>query len=804
MSTATTAQTKTQPAAPYTPKPFPDNGIRKLTPREAARRVALMQCNNDYIYGKPACQTMINIGVFFDGTGNNMKADYDNLPESNRKHTNVVRLFLAYKATLQKKETTDGYYSIYIPGVGTPFPDIKDIGNKKEVAVSCVLKKDLAKFPNSGNNGEWTDGIRQTLGAATAFKGDDRINYAILEVLNRIHYRVFKAPLLDDAARNDTAIEMSASNTTVETRSNKQKELVKQLEAKLKGKKPTITQLNLSVFGFSRGSATARAFVNRLMELAGSAAVPGGAANESEFVLAGIPVVLHFLGIFDSVTSVGLTDLFQTGTVTGHQSWGHPEAQSIHPAVQQCMHFVAGMEVRSCFAMESARVYQPEHQRHGSYPANVKEVMYPGAHSDIGGGYAPGALGISPMHRHMLALIPGMDMYHEARKAGVPLIDIEKLSAVDQAATIPSNQLIKDYNAFLKAVAIQDGDDTEKVKYVSINQMHEKLWGYYLGWRFKEGISYFKRGPLAAACGDEEKAWVAKTQHDFLLKIKTMADAVGIDMRKLKSPKMLYTAYQKLSADQKKFDNYLLATLPTIVSTNYYYATVVKTTVKESPLFQPLVGAFKESYQVCKYIQPPEKITPAVAKFCSTYIHDSVAGFKGMGIDEFTFNGLGIFKFRSIYSHGAGPYKITLLNELVGLEIAGYTFGFEMIKNTKLFAIETTASAMLAVSNAAIAAKNHLVRLYEGTVNLASIGIEKSVNLYNGAVDATSRGIEKGVNGASDLYNGAVEAVSSAMEKGVQAKQAFDKRAATLDQNLTQAGNNFLNKLSEWVLPKSP
>ena len=84
------------------------------------------------------------------------------------------------------------------------------------------------------------------------------------------------------------------------------------LKAALEGKKPEVTQINVSVFGFSRGAAQARTFVNWLFEVCERA--DGG------YRFAGLPLRVQFLGIFDTVASVGLANLMENEIVTGHQA----------------------------------------------------------------------------------------------------------------------------------------------------------------------------------------------------------------------------------------------------------------------------------------------------------------------------------------------------------------------------------------------------------------------------------------------------------------------------------------------------
>jgi hypothetical protein len=66
--------------------------------------------------GPPSCPQILHISLFFDGTNNNMKADMHASPPT---HTNVVRLFNAC-SDIQAL----GQFKSYIPGVGTPFPEI--------------------------------------------------------------------------------------------------------------------------------------------------------------------------------------------------------------------------------------------------------------------------------------------------------------------------------------------------------------------------------------------------------------------------------------------------------------------------------------------------------------------------------------------------------------------------------------------------------------------------------------------------------------------------------------------------------
>lgn len=66
-----------------------------------------------------SCSVDVNIGIFFDGTNNNKKRDQEDVKDPNaRSHTNVVVLYDTF-ADIRKN-----HYRIYIPGVGTSFPEV--------------------------------------------------------------------------------------------------------------------------------------------------------------------------------------------------------------------------------------------------------------------------------------------------------------------------------------------------------------------------------------------------------------------------------------------------------------------------------------------------------------------------------------------------------------------------------------------------------------------------------------------------------------------------------------------------------
>lgn len=64
-----------------------------------------------------------------------------------------------------------------------------------------------------------------------------------------------------------------------------------------------------------------------------------------------------------------------------------PDDETYGGLIKKCVHLVSGHEQRLCFPLDSVR------RANGKYPPCATEVVYPGMHSDIGGGYPPGIKG---------------------------------------------------------------------------------------------------------------------------------------------------------------------------------------------------------------------------------------------------------------------------------------------------------------------------------------------------------------------------------------------------------------------------
>jgi len=364
-------------------KPITAQPITSIGPLErAARKIA--RSNLDQQPDCKTCPQPVWFSAFFDGTGNNFDADGGGLNDVTLvKYSNVAKLArFAHTPQGKKNPQTEAEkkdsrtHFRYITGVGTKC---------KEEGVN--------------DSGEGAD---KAAGMAVAAKAEPRIRWMMRR-------------LKDDVTQH----------------------------------MPFVSQINLAVFGFSRGAAQARAFTRMLAEE--MADWDGTQLLWKGPGVAGVrpKVVVYFLGIFDTVASVGyggsraestakvaapgvvgmvpvvgpgLAAATSVGLAVaddgGHASWAHD--MTIPDYVDRCVHYVAGHEVREKFPSDSVR-------KNKNLPSNCVEIVYPGMHSDVGGGYEPADDSRTEGRSNELSRIPLCHMYIEAYKAGVPLDEPAKV-----------------------------------------------------------------------------------------------------------------------------------------------------------------------------------------------------------------------------------------------------------------------------------------------------------------------------------------------------------------------------------------
>jgi hypothetical protein len=297
-------------------------------------------------------------------------------------------------------------YPIYVSGVGTPF---------NGTATGWLDKLWLPAEDTVPGNFGGAGGARRT-----EF-GQSNVN----ETLRRV--------LLDNAKKLNSTTKAYADKSKNESFSELSKALS---EHRL------IKMINLSIFGFSRGAALGRAFSNDILGKCET-------DKSGQLTYHGFPIRIHFMGLFDTVASFGVP--------AGNMDSLFTEKNLKVPGqVERCVHYVAAHEIRFSFPSDLIR-------QHGKLMSNWTETVYPGVHSDVGGGYEPVDQGLSNNY----ARIPMRDMMAEAVKAGVRMrsySDLEKDASVkalfsERFAIEPKTEIAyKDYMS-----AVTPNGTTEQV-----------------------------------------------------------------------------------------------------------------------------------------------------------------------------------------------------------------------------------------------------------------------------------------------------------------------------------------------------
>ena len=300
------------------------------------------------------CRDVVHIALFFDGTGNNRFTD-----DAEQKWSNVARLFFA-----ARNNEDLGIYRIYVAGVGTRYNASRNWAERVD---------------------SWVEDM--TLGEVGGLGGERRLQGGDFQMSGALERALLSNARVEGGKVKKIAERMQGEGFEKVLSALSQHRLIK--------------TINFSIFGFSRGSALARAFANRLAEQFKPA---GG----GEYTYQGVPARINFLGIFDTVASFGLP-----GT-----NWGGGTTKdlTIPAQVEACHHFVAAHEVRFSFPVDLVR-------DRGVYHGNMIEKVYPGVHSDVGGGYEPDNQG----RKDTLARVPLQDMLAAGVENGVRLLSLAYL-----------------------------------------------------------------------------------------------------------------------------------------------------------------------------------------------------------------------------------------------------------------------------------------------------------------------------------------------------------------------------------------
>ncbi|WP_254704980.1 T6SS phospholipase effector Tle1-like catalytic domain-containing protein [Pseudomonas corrugata] len=384
---------------PRTPEDVARNQVEQQRTLIEAADISRAACREANVpYSGPPCMDVLHITLCFDGTNNHELTDKLNHPPTT---SNVARL---YHASLgrgagpgQSRANEAGFYAYYMQGVGTEFPEI---GESEPDAMGLVAARGGENRINWGLT-RLIDALRRHCGEShlepmQAVAWVRQMSSGFGDVLDRGQQRrraVLQEPL---TVLGETVERLHASRSI-----------------------PRIKALRLYVYGFSRGAAQARTFTQWLQQL-----TEVEANGETCYLFAGVPISVGFLGLFDTVASVGMAYL--APFVSGHMGWADgslrlPESQVF---LERCVHLVAAHEQRGSFPLDSIRrkANPDDPDCPSTYRAGTFEYLYPGVHSDVGGGYPPGDQGKALGGNHeLLSQLPLQHMFHEAYQVGAPL-----------------------------------------------------------------------------------------------------------------------------------------------------------------------------------------------------------------------------------------------------------------------------------------------------------------------------------------------------------------------------------------------
>ncbi|MGF1768642.1 DUF2235 domain-containing protein [Enterovibrio makurazakiensis] len=279
---------------------------------------------------KKLIEKTLRIGVFFDGTGNNLENDKYKEVRGNTSRTNVARLFEAYP------EEIGVSHKIYVSGVGTV-----DYDNVPR----SVMEESI-------DNGDDLTTLAMATGALD-LNGETGAYYKWQSLITQLK------ELIDENFSSD--------------------------DYRL------INHIEFDVFGFSRGAALARHFINAALKGMANYDRPRtgrdgldikpnllSTENSDTFdPLRGYRldtskrVSIRFAGLFDTVASFYWP---------GNSNEGDFKLTLEPDSAETIYHITAHHEYRKNFPLTSLK-------RNGKLPPNFFEEVFPGAHADIGGGY---------------------------------------------------------------------------------------------------------------------------------------------------------------------------------------------------------------------------------------------------------------------------------------------------------------------------------------------------------------------------------------------------------------------------------
>ncbi|MER0235916.1 T6SS phospholipase effector Tle1-like catalytic domain-containing protein [Enterobacter hormaechei] len=303
------------------------DGHHKTCIHNTAKKIVLQRI--------PARGVTLTIGVFFDGTGNNVE------------NTN-----------LRLEQCKPERYGL----------------NAHELATfseKCIAKKGYRGTRASSYLGYYTNiHLLNTL-----YQQDEQIEDNVVEAQRAVYIEGVGTQNKKPDSKYGMAFGNNETGVIAKTtRAIEQiKEQISIFINKNDMKSIAIAKIQFDIFGFSRGAAAARHFANRVND-EDPALVEAIKAGLSGYTQHGKPAgEIRFIGPFDTVAAVAaLSD-----GLDPHDSNNHDVKLELPPGIaKHVFHITAMHECRYNFCLNSIKEVWPE-------------LSLPGVHSDIGGGYKP-------------------------------------------------------------------------------------------------------------------------------------------------------------------------------------------------------------------------------------------------------------------------------------------------------------------------------------------------------------------------------------------------------------------------------
>lgn len=140
-----------------------------------------------------------------------------------------------------------------------------------------------------------------------------------------------------------------------------------------------LEKLTIDIFGFSRGAASARYCVHRLLKSEESDVYGNEAYIQQRLrILHGLEVKeleVKFVGLFDTVVSYKAAQIVKLGGSL--ENWLVKQKAISHEKVKKVVHLASAEEHRDMFCLHNIK----------SAGGKGEEYFLPGVHSDVGGGY---------------------------------------------------------------------------------------------------------------------------------------------------------------------------------------------------------------------------------------------------------------------------------------------------------------------------------------------------------------------------------------------------------------------------------